>query len=85
MTGQPNNTIKIPPTKKLVAFNLCLWKKNLNVRSSPITHANPQIKRIWKNKYNEWLCFFSTILYYLVHESMYLSIHVQNLVKLDLH
>lgn len=50
MTGHPNNTIRIPPTKKLVAFNLCFWKKNLNVLSSPITNASPHMKSIWKNK-----------------------------------
>lgn len=47
MTGHPNNTIRIPPTKKLVAFNLWFWKKNLNVLSSPITNASPHMKSIF--------------------------------------
>ena len=45
--GHPNNTINIPPIKNPVAFNLCLWKKNLKVLSSPITNDNPAMNKIW--------------------------------------
>lgn len=44
--GYPTNTIIIPPKKAIEAFTLCFWKKNLPVRSSPITHANPQMNKI---------------------------------------
>lgn len=46
MIGQPSRTTKTPPKKKLVAFALCLWKKNLNVRSRPMTKDRPETKRI---------------------------------------
>lgn len=47
ITGHPNNTINIPPTKKLVAFNLCLWKKNRKVLSNPMTNASPHMNSIF--------------------------------------
>jgi len=44
--GHPKRTITIPPKKARVPLTLCLWKKNLNVLSNPITLAKPQINRI---------------------------------------
>ena len=46
--GQPTSTTRIPPMKAAVPFNLCCWKKNLKVRSSPITSERPLMKRICK-------------------------------------
>ena len=45
-TGQPSNTISMPPAKNPVALALCFWKKNLNVLSKPMTNARPLMKRI---------------------------------------
>lgn len=50
ISGKPNSTIKIPPKNAIDALTLCFWKKNRNVRSSPITQAKPQMKRIWRNQ-----------------------------------
>jgi hypothetical protein len=44
--GQPSSTTKIPPKNATDAFTLCFWKKNLKVRSSPITHAKPAMNKI---------------------------------------
>lgn len=44
--GQPTRTTNTPPRKKLVALALCLWKKNLNVRSRPMTKDRPDTNRI---------------------------------------
>lgn len=48
--GQPKSTTNIPPKKHKVPLILCLWKKNLNVLSNPMTHASPAIKRICGHK-----------------------------------
>lgn len=50
MIGQPIRTTNTPPRKKLVAFTLCLWKKNLKVRSNPMTKDRPETKRICRMK-----------------------------------
>lgn len=47
MIGQPIRTTNTPPRKKLVAFALCLWKKNLNVRSKPMTKDKPETNRMF--------------------------------------
>jgi hypothetical protein len=44
--GQPSNTTMIPPKNAIDAFTLCLWKKNLKVRSRPITQAKPEMNKI---------------------------------------
>lgn len=43
------STTKTPPRKKPVAFILCRWKKNLKVRSSPITNERPATNKIYKH------------------------------------
>lgn len=50
MMGQPIRTTNTPPRKKLVALTLCHWKKNLNVRSKPMTKDRPETKRICAKK-----------------------------------
>jgi hypothetical protein len=45
--GNPIKTTTIPPKKASEALTLCFWKKNLNVRSSPITQASPQMNRMF--------------------------------------
>ena len=47
MTGHPINTKIMPPKKHPVPRNLCVWKKNRNVRSNPIRHVRPQTKSIY--------------------------------------
>lgn len=47
MIGHPNKTITIPPKNAIDALIFCRLKKNLNVRSRPITQANPHINKIW--------------------------------------
>jgi len=44
--GQPSSTTDIPPKNATDAFILCFWKKNLKVRSRPITHAKPAMNNI---------------------------------------
>lgn len=44
--GQPIKTVMIPPKNAKDPFNLCLWKKNLIVRSLPITHPKPDKNNI---------------------------------------
>ena len=48
--GHPINTTIMPPKKNEVALILCLWKKNLNVLSSPMTNASPEINRICRRR-----------------------------------
>jgi hypothetical protein len=36
----------IPPKNATDAFTLCRWKKNLKVRSRPITQAKPEMNKI---------------------------------------
>lgn len=43
------STTKTPPRKKPVAFILCRWKKNLKVRSSPITNERPATNKIYRH------------------------------------
>lgn len=44
--GHLMSTIKIPPKKNAVPFNLCGWKKNLYVFSIPMMNTIPATKRI---------------------------------------
>lgn len=45
--GHPASTMMIPPKNAIDALTLCFWKKNLNVRSNPITHDNPAMNKIF--------------------------------------
>lgn len=45
--GKPTSTTIIPPKKATDPRILCFWKKKRNVRSKPITQANPHRNRIW--------------------------------------
>lgn len=45
--GHPNKTIVMPPKNANDALIFCRLKKNLNVRSSPITQAKPQMNKIY--------------------------------------
>lgn len=46
INGKPMRTTVIPPKKAIDAFTLCRWKKKRNVRSRPMTQANPQMNKI---------------------------------------
>lgn len=46
INGQPIRTTMMPPKNAIDAFTLCFWKKNRNVRSRPITQANPHMNKI---------------------------------------
>lgn len=41
------STITMPPKKAIEALIFFRWKKNRNVRSNPMTQANPQMNKIW--------------------------------------
>jgi len=49
-TGHPTSTTNMPPKKKEVPLTLCFWKKNLNVRSRPMTNVRPVINSIYKQQ-----------------------------------
>ena len=46
--GQPKSTVKTPPMKQPVDFNLWRWKKNRNVLSKPMINASPLMNNICK-------------------------------------
>ena len=51
--GHLISTIKMPPRKKAVPFNLCGWKKNLYVFSIPMMNTIPTMKRICERWHSE--------------------------------
>lgn len=59
------STTVIPPKKAIDAFTLCRWKKNRNVRSRPMTQANPQMNNIWKSNWmnEKWFRANAPIMY----------------------
>lgn len=46
INGHPTNTMTMPPKNAIDALTFFRWKKNLNVRSKPMTHANPHMNKI---------------------------------------
>lgn len=70
--GHPKRTIKIPPKNEIEALIFCLWKKNFNVRWTPITQLRPTMNNIYKNNNNNIFIIKYTIKMYFINFSYYI-------------